>query len=172
MSHLENGWDGDDGPRRTGEFVDAYSRYWDDHNAVFRVRNLKAEEGDSAFRKARSKANLVVIEAMSAMVRQGQDAGRLPKNIHPYVTGTAMIAMIERLLPYQDVESAPRTAASPANASPTRSRPSSTRRSPAARSNTPGAHRTQGDTSWSASRCVTTCAGRRGRPRTARSTRR
>ncbi len=102
VSHLENGWDGDDGLERAGEFVDAYTRYWDDHNAVLRVRNLKAEEGDRAFREARSKANLVVIEAMSAMVRQAQDAGRLPKNIHPYVTGTAMIAMIERLLPYRN----------------------------------------------------------------------
>ena len=102
VSHLANGWDGADGLDRAGEFVDAYTRYWDDHSAVLRVRNLKAEEGDRAFREARSKANLVVIAAMSAMVQQAQQAGRLPTSIHPFVTATAMIAMIERLLPYRN----------------------------------------------------------------------
>jgi AcrR family transcriptional regulator len=102
VSHLANGWDGDDGLERAGEFVDAYTRFWDDHNAVLRVRNLKAEEGDRAFREVRSKAHLLVIEAMVKMVQQAQQAGRLPDTIHPFVTATAMIAMIERLLPYRN----------------------------------------------------------------------
>ena len=39
---------------------------------------------------------------MSAMVEQAQTQGRLPKQMHPFVTATAMIAMIERLLPYRN----------------------------------------------------------------------
>ena len=102
VSHLSSGWDGDDGLQRAQSFVDAYMSYWDDHSAVLRVRNLKAEEGNAAFREARSKANLVVIQAMSKMVEQAQSAGRLPTEMHPFVTATAMIAMIERLLPYRN----------------------------------------------------------------------
>ncbi len=101
VSHLENGWDAEDGLTRAGEFVDAYTTFWDDNNAVLRVRNLKAEEGDPAFREARSKANLLLIEAMSKMVEQAQADGRLPASIHPFVTATSMIAIIERLLPYR-----------------------------------------------------------------------
>lgn len=102
VSHLSTGWDGPDGLQRAEAFVDAYMSYWDDHNAVLRVRNLKAEEGNAAFREARSKANLLLIQAMSAMVEQAQTQGRLPTQMHPFVTATAMIAMIERLLPYRN----------------------------------------------------------------------
>ena len=102
VSHLQNGWDAEDGLTRAGEFVDAYTTFWDDHNAVLRVRNLKAEEGDVAFREARSKAHLLVIKAMTTMVEEAQADGRLPTTIHPFVTATAMIAIIERLLPYRN----------------------------------------------------------------------
>jgi len=102
VSHLENGWDADNGLRQAGEFFDAYTKFWDDHNAVLRFRNLKAEEGDTAFREVRSKAHLLVVPAMTKMVQQAQADGRLPKTIHPFVTATAMIAIIERLLPYRN----------------------------------------------------------------------
>ena len=102
VSHLSSGWEGDDGMERAGEFVDAYTRFWDDHSAVLRVRNLKAEEGDPKFREVRSKAHLLVIDAMMKMVVQAQQAGRLPDTIHPFVTATSMIAIVERLLPYRN----------------------------------------------------------------------
>ena len=102
VSHLSTGWEGDDGLARAGEFIDAYTQFWDDHSAVLRVRNLKAEEGDPKFREVRSKANLLVIDAMMKMVVQAQQAGRLPDTINPFVTATAMIAMVERLLPYRN----------------------------------------------------------------------
>lgn len=102
VAHLDNGWDDADGLTRAGEFVDAYTSFWDDHNAVLRVRNLKAEEGVAAFREVRSAANLLLIQAMSKMVEQAQQEGRLPDSIHPFVTSTAMIAIVERLLPYRN----------------------------------------------------------------------
>ena len=102
VSHLDSGWDGADGLTRAGEFVDAYTRFWDDHNAVLRVRNLKAEEGNAGFRESRSRANLLVIASMSTMVKHAQADGRLPKSINPFVTATSMIAIIERLLPYRN----------------------------------------------------------------------
>lgn len=102
VSHLSSGWEGEDGVERAGEFVDAYTRFWDDHSAVLRVRNLKAEEGDPKFREVRSKAHLLVIEAMTKMIVQAQRDGRLPLTINPFVTSTAMIAIIERLLPYRN----------------------------------------------------------------------
>ncbi len=102
VSHLSDPWQDGDGLQRAQAFVDAYITFWDDHSAVLRVRNLKAEEGNAAFREARSRANLVLIPSMGHMVEQAQAAGRLPAEMHPFVTATAMIAMIERLLPYRN----------------------------------------------------------------------
>jgi AcrR family transcriptional regulator len=100
LEHLDPGW-ADDGLGRARAFVDEYLDYWRDHRAVLRVRNLKAEEGDPAFRAVRSKANLRLIEGMSQMVRDGQRAGRLTDTLDPFATAAAMLAMIERLLAYQ-----------------------------------------------------------------------
>ncbi len=101
VAHFEHDWGADDGLERAAAFIDAYTKFWDDHNAVLRVRNLKAEEGDAAFRESRSRANLLVIGAMSKMVEQAHADSRLPESINPFVTATAMIAVIERLLTYR-----------------------------------------------------------------------
>src|SRR6188474_1880220 len=43
VEHLRPGWGGPDGPARARDFVDAYLKFWDEHHAVLRIRNLKAE---------------------------------------------------------------------------------------------------------------------------------
>ncbi|MCU1394399.1 MAG: transcriptional regulator, TetR family [Ilumatobacteraceae bacterium] len=101
-AHFESDWEADDGVQRAREFVDAYTRFWDDHNAVLRVRNLKAEEGHPAFRESRSDANLLMIAAMRQMVERAQADGRLPDSINPFVAAAAVIAIMERLLPYRN----------------------------------------------------------------------
>jgi hypothetical protein len=75
--------------------------FWDEHHAVLRIRNLKAEEGDRRFIVARRRANVFMVEAMADTVREGQEAGRVSKAIDPFGAGSAMVAMIERLLAYQ-----------------------------------------------------------------------
>lgn len=82
-------------------FVDAYRRYWNAHRGILRIRNLKAEEGDRAFRAVRRDASIPLVEAMAAMVRAGITAGRLSTSLDPFATGAAMLAMLERLLAYQ-----------------------------------------------------------------------
>jgi hypothetical protein len=75
--------------------------YWEDHQAVLRIRNLKAEEGAARFRRARTRAALPLIEAMAVMVERGQKQGRVSKELEPFATASAMMAMLERLLAYQ-----------------------------------------------------------------------
>ncbi len=95
-------WFGTDGPAKSRAFVDAYMGYWQDHQAVLRIRNLKAEEGDTAFRRSRTRASLPIIEAMAAMVARGQAAGRIDDALEPFAAAAAMVAMLERLLAYQN----------------------------------------------------------------------
>lgn len=102
VDHLRPSWSQGDATLRAEAFVDAYMAYWDAHAAVLRIRNVKAEEGDRNFRAVRSQANLLVIEGLQAMIAEGVSAGRLPRTLDPFTTGAALVAMIERLLGFQN----------------------------------------------------------------------
>jgi AcrR family transcriptional regulator len=101
VQHLAPAWSTPADFERARAFVDAYSLYWDEHNAVLRVRNLKAEEGDPAFRKTRTAAHLLLMNEMASMVKAGQTAGRVVETLDPIATAAAMLAMLERLLAYR-----------------------------------------------------------------------
>lgn len=98
---LQPGWNASDGLERARQFVDAYMAYWDTHHAVLRARNLKAEEGNRHFRAVRTEANLLVMDALQAMVTEGVAATRLPESLDPFTTAAAVVAMCERLLAFQ-----------------------------------------------------------------------
>lgn len=83
------------------EFVAAYVDYWDEHGAVLRARNLKAEEGDARFRAKRSESQLVIMDAMGAMVAASIEADRLSNEIDPIAATAGMLAMLERLTSYR-----------------------------------------------------------------------
>lgn len=102
VDHLRPAWLPSDASARAEAFVDAYIAYWDEFAAVLRVRNLKAEEGDRNFRAVRSQANLLVIEGLQDMIRDGVDRGRLPSSLDPFTAAAALVAMIERLLGFQN----------------------------------------------------------------------
>ena len=102
VEFLRPAWTRADGLDRARAFVDAYMAYWDAHSAVLRVRNLKAEEGVKAFREVRSDANLLIIATLKEMVADGIASGRLDKDLDPFTTAAAIIAMFERLLGYQN----------------------------------------------------------------------
>ena len=102
VDHLHPSWTPSDAEERARAFVEAYMAYWDARSAVLRVRNVKAEEGDRNFRTVRSAANLLVIDGIQTMIAEGVAAGRLPATLDPFTTGAALVAMIERLLGFQN----------------------------------------------------------------------
>jgi AcrR family transcriptional regulator len=101
VQHLTPAWSTPADFERAQAFVDAYSLYWDEHSAVLRVRNLKAEEGDPAFRKVRTAAHVLLMNEMASMVEAGQQSGRVESSLDPIATAAAMLAMLERLLAYR-----------------------------------------------------------------------
>lgn len=101
LALFSSDWAGPDGPAKARAFVDAYMGFWHDHQAILRIRNLKAEEGVNAFRRSRTRASLPIIEAMEAMIRRSQEAGRVDESLDPFAAAAAMVAMLERLLAYQ-----------------------------------------------------------------------
>lgn len=101
VEHLAGGWSGPDGLAGARVFVEAYMAFWDGHYSVLRTRNMRADEGDRRYILVRRRANVRQITAMAEMVADGQEAGRIPVCMDPFVTGTAMMAMLEKMLVYR-----------------------------------------------------------------------
>jgi AcrR family transcriptional regulator len=102
VDHLQPAWSTPGDLARAEAFVDAYAEYWNDHQAVLLVRNLKAEQGDIQFRAVRTRANLLLLRRMADMVTAGQEAGRVSPKLDPFATAAAMMSMLERLLAYSN----------------------------------------------------------------------
>ncbi len=99
---LQPAWSTPADVERARAFVDAYATYWNEHHAVLVVRNLKADEGDVTFRSVRSRANLLLLRRMADMITVGQTEGRVPTALDPFAAAAALMAMLERLLAYQN----------------------------------------------------------------------
>ncbi|HEV3354724.1 MAG TPA: TetR family transcriptional regulator [Acidimicrobiales bacterium] len=97
---LDEPWNGKGGLETARALVDAYFRFWDDHRAVMRVRNLAADEGDRRFRDVRNRALGQVTDRMARNVAENQRAGRVPPEITPYSAAAAMVSMLERMASY------------------------------------------------------------------------
>ncbi len=90
-------WRGEDGLERARAIVGAVIQHWDAHHAVLTLRNLAAERGDRRFMKVRERSHGPVLEALADQVRQGQEEGRLSKELHPYAAAAALAAFLDRL---------------------------------------------------------------------------
>ena len=75
-------WRGANARDTARQLVAAYISYWDQHHALFRVRNLAAEEGDPRFINARLKSMLPLLKALEHQATAAQRAGTIfsPKN--------------------------------------------------------------------------------------------
>lgn len=97
---MEGPWQGGRGLDTARAISDAFVRHWDTHGAVLRVRNLKAEEGDRAFRRVRQAALAPVVERLARVVEEHQKAGKVSQEISAWAAGSSIIAMLERMSSY------------------------------------------------------------------------
>lgn len=90
-------WNRDNSHDRAVEMIDHYLRYWDEHRALMRTRNLAAEEGDERFIKVREDSIRALIFAMAAKIEEAQQDRRISRRIFPYASAGAVLMMLERL---------------------------------------------------------------------------
>ena len=102
MAQLAAAWDPETAYDRAQAFVESYVDYWSAHAAVFRVRNLAADEGDARFIAARGHAVRPMLQLMAARIRERQAAGGLPADLHAPSAAGALMAMLERMGALQD----------------------------------------------------------------------
>ena len=106
-------WGPQTGALQARRFVDTWFEQWRPNRAVFRIRNLAADEGDQRFYETRAAAVRPLVEALSAQIANTQACGRLPRELHPRSAAEGYMAMIERLAvtPYQPLTPDARTRA-------------------------------------------------------------
>ncbi len=89
---LDSPWQGEAGLESARRLVDGFLRYWDDHRAILRTRNLAAQEGDQRFRDVRNASLQPITQGLSRKVAENGAEG-----IAPYAAAAALVAMMERM---------------------------------------------------------------------------
>ena len=100
IEQAEGPWQGARGLETARGIADAFVRHWDGHGAVLRVRNLKAEEGDRAFRKVRRTTLSPLVETLAKRIEEFKEAGRVQDGVNPWAAASSLIAMLERMSSY------------------------------------------------------------------------
>jgi AcrR family transcriptional regulator len=102
---LRRPWTGPAGLDAARDMVDLFLRYWDEHRAVLRTRNLAAQEGDQRFRQVRNNSLRPLTEHLAAAVAESQAAGRVSTEIAPMAAAAALVALLERMAAFhRDLE--------------------------------------------------------------------
>lgn len=102
---LRRPWTGPRGLDAARDMVDLFLRYWDEHRAVLRTRNLAAQEGDQRFRQVRNNSLRPLNEHLAAAVGESQAAGRVSTEIAPMAAAAALVALLERMAAFhRDLE--------------------------------------------------------------------
>ena len=102
---LSRSWTGAPGLDTARDMVDAFIRYWDEHRAVLRTRNLAAQEGDLRFRRVRNNSLRPITDHLASTVTDSQEAGRVSTEISPMAAAAALVALLERMAAFhRDLE--------------------------------------------------------------------
>lgn len=102
---LQRSWTGPSGLDAAREMVDAFIRYWDEHRAVLRTRNLAAQEGDPRFRQVRNNSLRPLTDHLAAAVAASQAEGCVSTDISPMAAAAALVALLERMAAFhRDLE--------------------------------------------------------------------
>jgi AcrR family transcriptional regulator len=98
LDRLEGSFVGDAGLERARSFVAAFLGLWEEHRAVWRVRNHSAEEGEPRFRRLRRKALRPLLDRLAGAVTASSDAPG--DGTHPYAAAAALATILESLGAY------------------------------------------------------------------------
>jgi AcrR family transcriptional regulator len=97
MAQLDSAWEPERAFMRAQTLVESYVDHWTAHAAVFRVRNLAADEGDERFIAVREHAVRPIMRLMEERIRERQALGALPADLHAPSAAGVLMAMLERM---------------------------------------------------------------------------
>jgi len=96
LALVDADWSVGDPEERAREIASVYIANWTANRALFRVRNLAADEGDDRFRIMREHGIHGLMQALAAAIGRAQKAGWVPATLEPLATAGVLLAMLER----------------------------------------------------------------------------
>ncbi|MEK8172143.1 TetR family transcriptional regulator [Streptomyces sp. M19] len=94
-------WAGKSGARTAEEFVEGFLGFWRKHDAILRVVDLGAAEGDKRFYRIRMKLMNAVVGSLADAVKELQSKGRVDKDINPAAVAGSLVEMISAVAAHQ-----------------------------------------------------------------------
>ncbi|NBM18999.1 TetR family transcriptional regulator [Streptomyces sp. GC420] len=94
-------WAGRSGRQTSEELVDGFLDFWRRNDAILRVVDLGAAEGDKRFYKIRMKILNSVTNSLTDSVKELQAKGRVDKDLNPAAMAGALVAMLAAVASHQ-----------------------------------------------------------------------
>jgi AcrR family transcriptional regulator len=94
-------WVGKSGTTAADELVDGFLTFWRKHDAILRVVDLGAAEGDKRFYKIRMKILNAVTNSLTDSVKELQAKGRVDKDVSPAAIAGSLVAMLAAVAAHQ-----------------------------------------------------------------------
>ena len=94
-------WAGKAGWQTAQELVDGFLDFWRKNDAILRVVDLGAAEGDKRFYKLRMKILNSVNNSLADAVAELQAKGRVDKDVNPAAVAGSLVAMLAAVASHQ-----------------------------------------------------------------------
>lgn len=94
-------WAGRAGWQTAQELVDGFLDFWKKNDAILRVVDLGAAEGDKRFYKLRMKILNSVNGSLTTAVAELQAKGRVDKDVHPAAVAGSLVTMLAAVASHQ-----------------------------------------------------------------------
>ncbi|MFY4719063.1 TetR/AcrR family transcriptional regulator [Streptomyces murinus] len=94
-------WAGKSGWATSQELVDGFLDFWKKHDAILRVVDLGAAEGDKRFYKIRMKILNSVNNSLADAIAELQSKGRVDKDVNPAAVAGSLVAMLAAVAAHQ-----------------------------------------------------------------------
>ncbi|MFJ9867408.1 TetR family transcriptional regulator [Streptomyces sp. NPDC101165] len=94
-------WAGKAGWQTAQELVDGFLEFWRKNDAILRVVDLGAAEGDKRFYKIRMKILNSVNNSLVDSIAELQSKGRVDKDVNPAAVAGSLVAMLAAVAAHQ-----------------------------------------------------------------------
>lgn len=94
-------WSGKAGWQTAEELVDGFLSFWRKHDAILRVVDLGAAEGDKRFYKIRMKILTSVTNSLTEAIEELQAKGRVGKEVNAAAVAGSLVAMLAAVAGHQ-----------------------------------------------------------------------
>ncbi|WP_431959544.1 TetR/AcrR family transcriptional regulator [Actinacidiphila sp. bgisy160] len=94
-------WAGKSGAAAAEELVEGFLSFWRKHDAILRVVDLGAAEGDKRFYKIRMRILNPLTNSLSDSIKELQGKGRVDKDVSPAAVAGSLVAMLAAVAAHQ-----------------------------------------------------------------------